>query len=673
MKLRELQIRVTTSDGLLGTTLRFPDGLVVVWADNSMGKSTCARSILYALGLEGMITPAKTTPPLTPAVVSELRNGDSTLSVLESEVLLEIENAAKNRVTLQRTIKGSRSTSLITVVYGPALSTPSVSFLSRDFFVGRSGGATREAGFHHFLASFIGWELPTVSTYDNAESLLYMEVLFPFIFVDQTRGWSTIQPPIQSYFRIRDVHKRSVEFLLGLDAYSNSVRRQTLVLESARVEEAWKAQLSRASQIALRFGGVLQGFPERPMAIWPPAIAPTLLVSHSHEWVDISSRLDRLGRDLRSVIEKEIPRVAGIATESEIKLAAAEVLVKDREAVISRLLDSESAEDAEVSSIRERLRILNDDIQRNKDAKTLHDLGSRLKSAVAEGVCPICHQTISDSLVPLATDQHVMSLDENIDFLTEQQGVFEAMLKGSLRSLETRRRQILGAREELTELRQNVRALRQTLISDGRLPSIAAIESRMRMESQIRSYQEALVALESVLDDLEELSRQWAIIQNNLSQLPNDDVSAADKRILDHWSRSMVDQLSHYGFASFEPEKISIGHHSYRPELSGFDLPNSISASDLIRLIWAYLYGMVEVSRVHKTHHPGFVLFDEPRQQSVREISFGDLLRRAAGSFESNQQVVFFTSENRDRLRTYLTDLRHVLIEKEGRMIAKLR
>jgi hypothetical protein len=68
MRFRRLTIRLQTTDGPYGATLDFPDGLVVVWADNSMGKSTCVKSILVALGMEAMLTTQQADLPLPPAV-----------------------------------------------------------------------------------------------------------------------------------------------------------------------------------------------------------------------------------------------------------------------------------------------------------------------------------------------------------------------------------------------------------------------------------------------------------------------------------------------------------------------------------------------------------------------------------------------------------------------------
>ncbi|WP_431287911.1 hypothetical protein [Roseateles chitinivorans] len=42
--------------------------IMLIRAENSMGKSTCARSILVALGMEAMLTTSLQDLPLTPAM-----------------------------------------------------------------------------------------------------------------------------------------------------------------------------------------------------------------------------------------------------------------------------------------------------------------------------------------------------------------------------------------------------------------------------------------------------------------------------------------------------------------------------------------------------------------------------------------------------------------------------
>jgi hypothetical protein len=59
------------------------------------------------------------------------------------------------------------------------------------------------------------------------------------------------------------------------------------------------------------------------------------------------------------------------------------------------------------------------------------------------------------------------------------------------------------------------------------------------------------------------------------------------------------------------------------------------------------------------------LVFDEPRQQSTKEVSFAALLRRAARD-AANRQVIFATSEELDSLQEMLADVPHQLHAVDG-------
>jgi len=672
MRLRRLQLRVQTTGGPYGTLLNFPDGLVVIWADNTMGKSTCVKAILVALGMEAMLTANRSDLPLTPAITSQLADGDRIHRVIESEVFLEIENRSGKRITIQRTIKGERDKDLITVHDGPILTSPRSPVVSQDFFVNRQGSASRETGFHHFLAQFLGWHLPTVQTYDGNSYPLYLQCIFPYFMVEQTRGWSTIYPPVPTQFRIRDANKRAIEFLLKLDAHKIVLQRQELALEKTKLESSWRVHVEQIREIAISIGAVSQHLPMKPVAGWPPQIIPSLAISEiNNTWISLEQRIQENEKSHALLIQQEIPRVREITATASADLAIAERSVNEREALLARLLDALEQEESEVNRVEQRLVTLEEDIQRNRDVKTLRQLGSSQTSSIDGGHCPVCHQTIQDSLVPLAPEQVVMSLDENIQFLSEQKKTFHMVLSNATRIVASRNSQISSGREELSELRDRVRALRQTLVSDGRLPSIAAIQNRLQLESTIKKSRDALDRFLQVLDGLSVLSKKWKDLQSELLKLPPGDLTSNDKDKLNEWTRLLQEQLAQYGFGSLPRNQITISTDSYLPEHEGFDLQTSISASDLIRTIWSYLSGMLELSRNSETNHPGILIFDEPKQQSTREISFGELLKRASSAGGSNQQVIFFTSENRSKLQTQLSGLDHKFIPIEGKLISK--
>ncbi|MCX7409787.1 MAG: hypothetical protein NTZ32_17055 [Planctomycetales bacterium] len=642
--------------------------------------------MLIALGMEAMLTTSQADLPLPPAVKTHLKSESGDHDVLESEVLLEIENVKGERIVAQRTIKGERDKNLITVHAGPVLTALGTAAQTSDYFVSRDGAATREAGFHHFLAKFLGWELPTVQSFEGTEKLLYLQCVLPYFIVEQTRGWSTVQPPLPTHFRIRDTHKRAVEFLLNLDAHRIALRRQEILLEKTRIEADWKARTNQLLEFAESVAGTLQAMPRTPSTTWPPQIAPSLVVPVGQNWETLRQRIAARSADLSQLVEQEIPRVQEIASTAQAELDQAEHEIREKQTLLSRLLDVLESEQSEVKRIEHRLVAMDEDIQRNKDVRTLKQLGSRKGSSLDAGSCPICHQPVIDSLVPLAAEQAVMSLDENIDFLVEQKRTFEVVLENARRIADARKKQARSINDELGSLRDHIRALRQTLISDGRLPSAAAIRTRIELENAIRKDELVAAQFEKGTGHFGDLAERWRRNQEALLALPKDDVSAADRTKLTAWTQLIHSQLTQFGFGSCAVNQIVISPDSYKPEYEGFDLQTSlgirsqtnaalqtsISASDLIRTIWAYLNGMLELARTSKTNHPGCVIFDEPRQQSTRDVSFAELLKRASTAADSRQQVILFTSENLDRLRGHLSMLPHSLRSIDGRVLQKL-
>ncbi len=86
-RLRHLRLRAETKAGTFGADLPFKPGLNVLWADNTKGKSTCLQGVLYALGLERMLSPRREVP-LTYVMTQHLDDPETgeRHSVLESSV-----------------------------------------------------------------------------------------------------------------------------------------------------------------------------------------------------------------------------------------------------------------------------------------------------------------------------------------------------------------------------------------------------------------------------------------------------------------------------------------------------------------------------------------------------------------------------------------------------------
>ena len=131
--------------------------------------------------------------------------------------------------------------------------------------------------------------------------------------------------------------------------------------------------------------------------------------------------------------------------------------------------------------------------------------------------------------------------------------------------------------------------------------------------------------------------------------------------------------MAEYDFKSLQVDELEISENTYLPSHEGFDLHTNISASDFIRIIWAYLNGLIEVSRHFETNHPGLLVFDEPRQQSTKDISFAALLKQASKAASYNNQVIFGTSERDSKLKEILKDIPHEYIPFSGRIIQPVK
>lgn len=531
----------------------------------------------------------------------------------------------------------------------------------------------RTVGFHWYLAQFLGWELPIVQNYEGNEVPLYLQCILPFVMTEQTRGWSSIQPPVPSQFRIRDVHKRAVEFLMGLDAHKIALDRQILQMRRAQLEAQWSAQVRQLKELASAAGGIVNALPAEPLTQWPPTVPPTINVPQSKHWISLSERI-RQRTEKKAVLEAQsIPESSSVSETVRQELAELETFVANQQAVLSRLIDALAAEEQEVARVQQRLTAIKEDIQQNKDSRTLRQLGSRQGSELDQGSCPVCHQSVLDALVPLAPHQIVMSLDENIEFLQEQNRTFTGVLEQSKRVVAARQQQVHAARADIANARERIQYLRRTLTSSGNSPSIAAVYERVELERDLKQDAHFYSAFLRASATFASLSEEWQTVQTEIGNLPKDDLSSTDHRKLESWGVSIQKQLQDYDFRSFPITEITLSPLTYRPEIEGFEMQTTISASDLIRTIWAYQYGMLEVARTASTHHPGLLVFDEPRQQSTHDVSFLELLKRVAQSAKFGQQVILFTSEDKTRLKSHLQSLDHQLAEIDGRVIQKLQ
>ena len=428
LRIRHIRLRAETEDGPYGADIPLAPGLNVIWADNTKGKSTCLQGLLYALGLERMLSPRREVPlPHVMTTHLEESEGGPHHRVLESSVSIEIENGGGQVITARRNVVSSVDRKLVSVHFGPALTQPDGRYNQRDFFVLDPGAAQREAGFHHMLAQFIGWQLPAVRRFDGSETTLYLETIFPLLYVEQKTGWSSMPAAFPTYFQIRDVSQRAVEFVINLQTHDLELLRQRLDLDFAENRTAWAAKRDELYASAGIVNGRVEGIPLQPIVAAPEIERAFLLVPDGDSWQPLEQQAEDIRERVAELHQAEVPTVEEVADDTAAEIDRLTILVAQQNARRSTLFRARQAELGQRASIARRIAALEEDLQKNLDAQKLRNFGSKISDTVAADHCPTCAQPIQDTLLAQQAAAQIMPIESNIEYIRSQRAIFQKL------------------------------------------------------------------------------------------------------------------------------------------------------------------------------------------------------------------------------------------------------
>lgn len=673
LQIRHIRLRAQTTGGLYGTDVPLDGGLTVLHAPNTSGKSTVLHAFLYALGLEQMLSP-KREIPLSYAMRDYVEDPTTAQrhNILESYVAVEMENSIGERMTVRRSVVATTDKRLVSVVEGPELSQGPGDYARRDYFVIDPGAAQREAGFHRRLAEFMGWQLPIVKRYDGGDCPLYVETIFPLFFVEQKVGWTTIPGAIPTQFRIREVHRRSVEFLMNFDTHEMELRRQDIELQTNAARVEWAKTVDTIGASATASGLRVARLPANPTAFESEVRDSFLEVIEAGQWRRLETRIAELAAELTTLEKQHIPEVEsvaeGAAAEAERLSAEIQTLNSER-AEIFRTRQTELVQQA---STMQRIAQLEEDLQKNKDTLKLQKFGSTLSREMGPNHCPTCEQPIDDALLPQGTLDAVMSIEDNIEYIGAQRKAFKRLADRSVAIIRELDLELLATGDEARRLSSRLRALKSDLIAPSHAASASSIEERLRVEQRLNQLRDAEARFAELVNRLADQAASWSDLLAERASLPTERLSAADLAKIRALEASIRTQLVRYGFITFPPKDLTVSDDTYRPEKEGFEIGFELSASDSIRLKWAYQLGLLDVSRMRATNHPGLVVFDEPRQQEAAETSVAGLLAEAARIAKSGTQIVIATSEDLATVKNFIANVDRQLLVFERRLIDRI-
>lgn len=669
LRVERLKLVVNTVNGEYGFECDFKLGLNIVRGNNSSGKSTLINALVYSIGMEEILG-GKGEKVLPYALKNYVRSeGGSKEKIVSSYVYLQASNGKNDAVTLKRSIKSDdKNTKLIEVIAGRYLSEPDNRFCVHPKYLHDKGSAQdAESGFFAFLESFIGLNLPNVSSVRGGDVKLYIQTVFSLLVIEQKRGW-TDYIANTPYYAIRDVRTKVVEFVLGLDVFENEQLNSTLLSQLNDVQLKWSEEFTKIGLVEENYSVEVQGVKRSVDEMFDPRLIK--IVAHAE---GVAYDLDDYIVELVRKVERINELTNKVREDVSVELLAEYENSKNR---LERLMFVFDSTDTEIRLAKTRLTeytsllsSVEEDLAKNKVAKKLKEFGADNKLSLAHDSCPTCHQSVDDALFLVDSLVQPMTVDENIKYLDSQKNMISRYMIGLERMLS----KLESQARQLTKDISDQRALSLSLKRQIRLSGEAGesdLRVKLQLELKIESLSKASSIVNNSLNELARVAEELREVKVKLAALSDKKSSARDQRKYKQFQEWFRTYAKLFDYNSAPVSDIEINRDTFLPYLAGLelrevntDIKSDSSASDFVRLIWAYLLAAYSVSDELGGNHPRIIVLDEPGQHSMGVTSVNMLLKSI--SEKKNLQSIIAASfdESDEVFRESVCGVEYHLIE----------
>ena len=687
MKIRAVTLRITTAQGEFGFKFEFSRGLTVIRGSNSSGKSTLYNTLIYGLGMEELIG-GKGEKVLNYAVKEYFFQGERRVTVDSSEVLVELENASRASVTLRRAIRDDvRQSKLVEIFDGAHLTKGTELGTARPTYLFDPGSAQKQEGYFQFLEHFMGYQLPQVPSTNGGMAKLYLQTIFAALAVEQKRGWTDYIANIP-FFGIRDARIRVTEFLLGLGVFERQAKRAALDADSIAIDSDWRAAYDTLRQAATANGIVIEGLSATPVSRFDPATV-LLVKSDGKTKVSLLDQVSELRAEHSALGAKAeaYGKASGAEALQELEVASSEL---QRLSVLhERATTNLTLQRAALDDLRLLLAEASEDLERNKTALKLRNLGAQMEVEIATDHCPTCHQAVDDTLLIGIVTGPQMDLNTNIDYLDSQRRMLRNQINGAVEEIRQSEIAVADVATRLAATHDYRNSLRGD-VSTGVAESRAIVRRQIQIELELSNLQAFNTQAATLVVALGEIADRMATNQADRRALPKEAYSDADLSRISLFEKNFRSNASSFGYESAEIADIRISLDTLTPILSELELREILrpavkpkaqtsltadsSASDFVRLIWSYLLALYQTSatRGFEGQHPGLLLMDEPGQHSMRSASQRALLQLLIAQRGLQAIVAASFDENESVFKEATSGLEFQLIQWEGKVIQPL-
>ncbi|MHC1761581.1 MAG: hypothetical protein AB9917_19110 [Negativicutes bacterium] len=644
LRINRLRVEIKTLNGTYGIDVQFHDGLnFVSSSNNTSGKSSIIAAIYYCLGFEQIIggTNGIGAKTLTSVYKSAIEDHGKIWNVTESGAYLEIKNGFETITIFRSANRQNRDDRLISVYYGTYETVSDPKTQSEDMYVNVQNSATSPKGFHSFLEGFLHFELPAVRTTDDNERKLYLQVIFSSIFIEQKHGWADLFSGMPS-FGIREPKKHVIEYLLNLDTYKTNKDRDSLKNKKASIESEWRQIVAEIQRIVSRENCVVLNVPQCPVVLSDVDIKRVSIISaNDNSLNDEISRLKNEYVSLKKRKSRIVDNFKALSDELSETEKTIGLLENDWGSQNKRIM----CEDANITRLKKDLEIINSDIRNNNDAARLQQFGSEAIGEACCDVCPVCKQHIHDNLLLVAGNGIFMSIEENIRHLKGQKAMLEFSLSSSMQNTGLFAQNKVAIEATLMTLRRLAQTIRSDLNTSVESEDSEAIAiKRYELQRSIDALSHLNKSISEQIELLVASSKKWNAYLDAIKKLPSKGLTDEDEGKLSLLRNTFVQNLQRYDYRSNTSfSDIQISKDSFLPTIDGFDMKFDSSASDSIRVIWAFTMALLQVSIAKRGNHPKILIFDEPAQHSIVPADVNSLFNSVVELGDECQVIIGIT------------------------------
>jgi hypothetical protein len=223
-------------------------------------------------------------------------------------------------------------------------------------------------------------------------------------------------------------------------------------------------------------------------------------------------------------------------------------------------------------------------------------------------------------------------------------------------------------RDELKSAECRIRDLRSDLLEKRDL-SVAAIREQVHIQDYISVLELLSKEFEENTQIINSIEIKWQDNRKRYQKLPKDYFSNNDISKLNALSKRLAKNAQCFGYSSTDITRLQISRDNYRPISEGFEVAFDASASDNVRLIWAYTLALFQVSLEQGGSHWGILVFDEPEQQKIQDASSESLYKEVSCIPANEFQMIIATSASKEVTIGRVNNIRHKLLEFGDKVI----